>query len=367
MGLPKLSIRLAEIAVVAPLFAIGYFILSTNIARNVEVEAWIAFFVTSVLRLFRLRAPTSVVTRMPAVPVLFEKWMDGARAWIDVGLAVLLLLDIALSITLSRELRLHGFASSYVLYETAVRVLSLSVAGIYFSYEWIAGLPGQFSVTNESPVRRAVLGSLAVLSFVALTGPVGRSLAQLATHRRFPNPRYRKARPPGRLTVNLPHGFYRNPKSGRIFYVNASRKISCYGPIKVSRLVRLPQITEADFPNLSQVTVKTCFEQQALSALQQGKIRDAEPWLELGTRYEIYSKAKYPHHRINYRIVKLFAGICYRYKIKGRIPVIKQKLLETGLVDAFQPEPQKWLGKASDFKYRWSWRKTYDGVPLTQA
>lgn len=141
-------------------------------------------------------------------------------------------------------------------------------------------------------------------------------------------------------------------------------RVACHDPIKIARLVRVSGITEADFPNLAPLAAKTCFEGQALSALRANKPKDALAWSELGVSYEIYRKHKYPDHEINFRIVKLFAGICYRYRFYGHIPKIRKKVVEFGLLTKFQPPPQRWLGTASDFKYRWRARDTYNGVLL---
>jgi hypothetical protein len=215
-----------------------------------------------------------------------------------------------------------------------------------------------------SPVRRGMIAAIPLIGITALFTMGGRALAPLVETGHFSKPRFRTGKRPQRQVATLAHGLYRNPKSGTILYIDEDGSVACRQPIKTHRLIRVSSITEADFPKISYLAAKILFEKQALSALKKQKVTDAVAWLDLGVRYQIYRRDKDHKFSINVRVVKLFAGLCYRYKVKGHVPAIRRKLIERGMVGVFEPINEGWLTHPGDFKKRWLIRSTYGGTPI---
>ena len=360
---PFLIVRFTQkqIASLGPLLAIAYFVLAGRIARHIYFEGWLRLITGLIAQVFGKEIPKFPASP-PTLAGLFTR-MKRARVWLDWALGSLLLLDICLATALSHELQLRVIERDYVQNQLAVHMVALAVAAIYFGFEPLLTLLTRWWPAYSSMRRQIIIGG-ALASIGALTLPIGTGFAQLVQYRRIPSPRYRRHKLAPRPLVKLPHGFYRNPRSGKIYFVDRSGRVSTHASLNARRLVRVSQITEGDFPQLTPLAAKTCFEKQALSALSGNHLLDAVEWLELGVKYEMFRAAQDPNHQVNNRVVKLFAGLCYRYRLHGRIPAIRQLLKQENLIQQFQPAPQRWLGKASQFRLRWRTREHYAGVPL---
>lgn len=362
--IPKINVTLSEIALAIPLFIAGYFMILGRLVQNAEIEEWLRFIWLSAPRFLGYDLGNSEVAKIPPTPRPILTWLEILRPWIEGGFVLLLLAEIVLSAALADELRLHEFAPRQVQYQFVSQVLALVVVGLYFCYGPVSRWIGRWRSFGTSRGRRAVMTTVPIVVLMSAVQPAGSILSYAVTHGRFPNPRYRRRKHRPRPIANLPKGLYRNPKSRKITYVDGRGRIACYDPIKVRRLIRVSEITEADFSSLSTLAAKICFEGQAKSALEKSDTMDALKWSYLGTRYEIYKKHRHLDHKINFRIVKLFAGLCYRYRFYGYLPRIRKYIMRLGLLAEFQPPPQKWLHKGGEFKARWRSRESYDGVPL---
>jgi len=360
--LPKVRLTPRQISLLGPLFAIAYFMVVGKLAQRINIGAWLRFL-DMVVAHFRGK-DSPFLPAPPPLPLSFVAWVKRTRPWFDYTLGFLLLLDVGLSTGLARELQLHVSDPAYVKAQLSVHMAALCVAALYFGFAPLVTLLGRRGPMARSSMRRQVLGATVLVAAGALTQPVGTALAQLVRYGRVPNPRYRHHKRIARPLVKLPHGLYRNPRSGKIYFVDRSGRVSTHSLLKIRRLVRVSKITETDFPQLTPLAAKTCFEKQALSALGSHQLADAIAWLELGIKYEIFRCERDPHHHINNRVVKLFAGLCYRYRLHGRIPAIRRLIEEAHLVAKFQPAPQRWLTKAGEFRLRWRTRNDYAGIPL---
>lgn len=359
--LPIVQLTQEQIALLGPLLTIAYFVLGGRFARHIYIEEMLDFFIALIGHIFGKQVQS--FTASPSTPAALLTTVNRARPWLDWTLGFVLLLDITLSAILSRELRLHIVEPDYVRKLMALHMAAIAIGVVYFGFDSLhAGLSPWWPA--HSNVRRQIVIGGVLAGIGALVLPVGTGLAQLARYGRIQNPRYRSHKLSSRQIVKLPHGFYRNPRSGTIHFVDRAGRISTHDRLKALRLIHLSQITERDFPQLAPLAAKTCFEKQALSALGGNNLLDAVDWLELGVKYEVFRFTKDPQHRVNARVVKLFAGLCYRHRLHNRIAVIRRIINEANLIQEFQPPPQRWLGKASRFKLRWRSREKFAGVPL---
>jgi hypothetical protein len=358
----KIILYPATISLLSLFCADLYFIFSSRLFRSDHVDEWLRYII-------RFINPTLLQNLVqldytPSTPPKLWMGLKSAQKWADIALVVILLIDIVFSLILAKELRLNDFSSKYVLWQTNLQLFTFAVVALYYGYNPVKNGFLRSQIISRSPTRRRLLAVGTLVFSGLIIRPFGINAAYFAANGRLANPRYRRKKRPQRISVNLPNGLYRNPKSRKILYVDPNGKISCYGPIDAGRLIRVSNFTEANFPDLNPLAGKTCFEKQGLSALRKGQLADAIAWLELGINYEIFRRFQVPHHKINMRVVKLFAGLCYRHRIRGKIPVIRRKLLAANMVDLFQPSPEQWLGKASNFKHRWLSREKYDGTKL---
>jgi hypothetical protein len=361
--LPKIELTVAQISLIGPILIGIYFFLAGRLARRADLQEWLRYAWRGITRVFVGGTPA----QMPPTPAPMIAWAQTIRPWLEGALALLFLIEIASSIVIAKELGVWVFGPTHARVEALAQLFALLMISFYFLYDWLVARIGPLRFISVSPTRRAIVVGAPLVGIILVARPAGSALASLATRGHFSNPRYRRRKRKARILVTLPHGLYRNPKTGKIFYVDLDGRLSCRDPIKTERLIRISSITEANFPHLTQLAAKICFEKQALSALKKGQLRDSIPWLELGARYELYRRTLRAKHKINVRVVKLFAGLCYRHRMKGRIPQFRRQIAAANLIGVFQPSPQNWLGKASDFKYRWRYRKSYDQIPLLKV
>jgi hypothetical protein len=352
----------ADIFAITPLLFTAYFWLSGRTLRNVQIGAWAKLVSQLVALASSLHLPP--LPPVPKIKGLKQEWVNKLKRTTDLTLLLMLPVDIAVRFVLARELRLQLLPGHYGIVIAACDILAIFTCCLYFMFDrvvsWVAKLP----VLGTSSARRRLLAVFVCILGSAAARPVAATIAQVAYHGRFPNPRFRRHPKPQRAILHVKHGFYRNPKSKKIFYVDSKGRISSRSQMKANRLQKVGNLTPDDFPYLVRDAARVGFGELALSAISQQQLGDAIYLLELGVRYEIYRAGIDQDHEVNDRVVKLFAGLCYRHRVPKRIPAIRRELVAQQLVTIFQPAPQKWLHKASDFKARWRFRKQYNSVKL---
>jgi hypothetical protein len=363
--LGQIELSPAQIALLGPLTAAIYFLLSSQLAEKLALGAWLGFLGRMVGHLTGRTLPTNFrIPPLPAVPMEVTVWLKRGRRWCEWLLAAAIVASIISSIALVDELRLPAVAPRYVMQQNIVNIVGFSGLILFFFYRFACGRVAAWMKGGVSPVRRGIIAAIPLIGLAALFPTGGQALAPLVEAGHFSKPRFRTRKRPQRQVATLAHGVYRNPKSGTILYIDEKGNVACRQAINTHRLIRVSNLTEADFPKISHLAAKILFEKQALSALEKQKTTDAVAWLDLGVRYQIYRRGKDRKFSINMRVVKLFAGLCYRHKVKGHIPAIRRKLVEQGMLAAFQPATEGWLTHPGDFKKRWQIRRTYGGIPL---
>lgn len=211
-------------------------------------------------------------------------------------------------------------------------------------------------------------GSVALIS--AFSPTVMEKLFQSISVGHFSRPRYRTKHLSQWQKISISAGLYRHIKSDSFYYVNDLSFVRSSSKINDTHLVKAHflDLNYSDFPHISKLTASTFFEDYSLKLMQRGKLQDALQCLEIGCNYETYRIRNHNEQKPNIRLFKLYGGLCHKHKVKHNLSKLRKEIChDKFLSDLLQPPPQRWLmTRAWWFKRRWSTKKQYNKVKLTE-
>jgi hypothetical protein len=219
--------------------------------------------------------------------------------------------------------------------------------------------------------RREFLKFSSLSLLTALTPFALEKLCQSISVKHFAQPRHRNKHTTLWHKVSISAGLYRHRKNKKIYYVNEHGFIRSLNNMKEDNLIKIHPLAlnYSDFHLISKLTSSVFFEDWSLKLLQKGKLLDSLQCLELGCKYEIYRIREQHEQKPNIRLFKLYSGLCHKHEVKHNLSLLKKEITHDKLLsNLLLPPPQQWLmTRAWCFKRRWSTRKLYNKVKLTQV
>jgi hypothetical protein len=264
----------------------------------------------------------------------------------------------------SAQLILHHHGA-YRIHSVEKLLLALTSAAMFFSF---------FPVRQQNILvynRRKFItqmGSVALLS--ALSPTLIEKFFQSISIKHFSRPRYKTTHTKQWQPISVSTGLYQHKKSKSIYYVNEHGSVRCNSKINELHLDKIHalDLNNSSFPHISKLTASVFFENWSLKLLQKKKLADALQCLEIGCKYEIYRIRELNEQTPNIRIFKLYAGLCYKYKIKHNLSQLRNEVNhDKSLSSLLQPSTQRFLKtRAWWFKRRWFTKTQYNKTALTE-